>query len=222
MSSLIELATEFLDRMGNPAYGSQVNEDYATRLTRISDEDFQHSLSAELGRLKDPSALTPYGWICVLHWSRETGARLNDDLLIQLCEKWESAAFKAQVIDVAVPEDNSIPEPPDGGVEQFPQPWLRELLVRAVQEVRRPGREPFAEESFPAQHSGHVESLLMALISVERPVTIAAASALLREYWDGQGTLLNFFWGRVDDLDEETAALWQDTMSPPRRRTEEP
>src|SRR5262249_39445248 len=151
-------------------HGRQVNEQYSMRLGEISaDEYFRTSLRQELERLKDPASLTPHGWIVVLNWSNVMGARLDPDLLIALCESWESAAFKAQVIEAATENRQVNDVAFTAGVRQSPDPWLRTLLTRAVQD---PGYE---REWNPAEgdeavdigrHSRHAESLLMALISV--------------------------------------------------------
>ena len=150
MSSLLELAAEFFDRMTNPAYGAEVNEEYALRLASLLDEE-------------------------------TSGA--------------------------------SVPE--------FPHPWLRTVLVRATrppsdQQQDRDPHVPIGPGS--VRHSRHVHSLLIALLLVERDITLDAATALLHERWEGQQELLEVFDGRMAALDPETRELWQERLRPPRER----
>ncbi len=58
---------------------------------------------------------------------------------------------------------------------------------------------------------------MIALLLVDRPPTIDAASALLRHQWGGQRSLLHFFWSRMDMLDQETRAAWETSLTPPPR-----
>lgn len=220
MSSLLELATEFLDRMTNPAYGADVNEEYALRLARLLDGALAERLASEAQELRTPDALTPHAWTWLLGWAKSAGTALDPELLLALCEQWESATFKAAVIEAAIVNDSG--EPSSAGVRDvpdvrdFPNPWLRTLLTRATHPDVEPTR---ADSKVPLtrgyRHSRHVQSLLNALLLVERDVTVRAAAALLREPWEGQRALLEAFWARIESLDPETREVWLGRLQPP-------
>jgi hypothetical protein len=59
------------------------------------------------------------------------------------------------------------------------------------------------------------ESVLIAPLQVERPITLNAASLLLRHSWPGQKRLQEFFWAVVGSLEEETEQKWIDSIRPP-------
>jgi len=59
MSEVLTLASDFIERMSNPAYGILVNEDYSTRLgTLLSSDRFDGLLRREVEQLNDPESLT--------------------------------------------------------------------------------------------------------------------------------------------------------------------
>ena len=187
MSSLLELAAEFFDRMTNPAYGAEVNEEYALRLASLLDEETSARLNQEARQLKSSTVLSAHAWTWLLEWTKTAGVSLDFDLLVDLCERWESATFKAVVIEAAT--RGSAVRAPGASVPEFPHPWLRTVLVRATrppsdQQQDRDPHVPIGPGS--VRHSRHVHSLLIALLLVERDITLDAATALLHERWEGQ------------------------------------
>ncbi len=217
MSSLIELAADFFERMANPAFGAQANEEYALRLAAVLDGELDVRLSREATQLRSPEALTPFGWTWLLEWAKTTNTALDGDLLLDLCESFESTAFKAAVIDTAThgSSDRSISEENDRALN----PWLRSLLTRVVErDPARPSTDTRDDsESFPQHHSRHARSLLMALLFVESDLTINAAASLLREQWRGDTELLEFFWDWLDAIDPESREAWLGALDPPSR-----
>jgi hypothetical protein len=215
MSSLIELAAEFFDRMANPVFGAHVNDEYALRFASlVRDSAVAERLDVEAGRLQSVDALSAYGWTWLLGWARTRNLRLDVELLLDLCERWDSAAFKASVINAALTQYSG--SETRSTLDGIPDPWLQRLLLRAVE------REPIGDSDEPLVSPSqltparnlHAQSLLIALLLVERDVTLDAASALLRHEWDGRDALLEFFWSRVDDLDPGTSARWQSRLEP--------
>jgi hypothetical protein len=209
MNSLIQLAVDFLERMANPVYGAQVNEQAALEFAVIFDEEMRERFRYEAGQLRTPDALTSYGWTWLLNWAASEGVQLNADLLVELCETWESASFKAAVINAGTIGEDYSPQP-TRNLEEFPDPWLRQLLGRAVHRTRTDDQ---AEQG--QRPSRHAESLLVALILVERESTLDAASVLLNHEWDEAESVLRFFWNRMELLDQETEQEWRDRLSPP-------
>jgi hypothetical protein len=222
--SLIELEAEFFDRMANPVYGAQVNDEYALRFAQLIDTEATYRMAQEVRQVRSVSALTPSGWSWLLGWVRtQPEAELNPTVLQELCERWESATFKAEVIRTALSRSDR-PVSPDrdtgyqSDIDALPDPWLRDLLFRSMRpenteqsdaEPNDPGR---AE---PPLHSRHVYSLLMALILVDTEESLDAAAALLKYPWPGHESLVTAFWGRVNALEEEAQAVWIDRLHPP-------
>ena len=215
MGSLIELMSEFADRMMNPVFGAGQNEEYALRLARAVDGNFDERLAAEVGRLDTTSALTPYGWSWLLRWAKNTGTQMSPEILLRLCEEWESSTFKAQIIDVATYRSGYESRDVAVDVREFPNEWLRQIMTRAITDVQNTADS--SDDSPSSGSSRHAQSLLIALIFVESDLTLAAASALLNQQWYGQAATLDFFWGRTDILDLETRTAWVEILRPPSR-----
>ena len=223
--SLIELAAEFFDRMANPVYGAQINEEYALRFGQLMDAEAAYRMDQEVGQLRSVSALSPSGWSWLLGWvrTRPPEAELNPSLLLDLCEQWESAAFKAEVIRTALSRSDR-PHSPDSyggaedGIGSVPDPWLRELLFRSVAPEATQETDVESDDAIPTGptlHSGHVHSLLMALIFVDTDESLDAAAALLQHPWPGHETLVAAFWSRVNGLEVEAQAIWIERLHPP-------
>jgi hypothetical protein len=209
MSSLIQFAADFIERMSNPVYGLQVNDEAALEFAAIFDDAVSERFRFEASQLQTPDALTSYGWTWLLDWAASEGVRLDSELLINLCETRESASFKAAVISAATIDDSYEPQDsPD--LEGFPNPWLRQLLSRAVEPP--PTDDRTGEHQRPSRHA---ESLLIALILIERGSTLDAASALLHHRWDQGESLVRFFWHRMELLDEDTRQAWERRLRPP-------
>jgi hypothetical protein len=222
--SLIELAAEFFDRMANPVYGAQVNDEYALRFAQLIDGEAAYRMAQEVRQVRSASALTPSGWSWLLGWVRtQPEAELNPSVLRDLCEQWESATFKAEVIRTALsrsdrPVSSDRYTGDQADIDALPDPWLRDLLFRSV----RPeiDEESDADPSGtgraePPLHSQHVYSLLMALILVDTEETLDAAAALLQHPWPGHESLVVAFWGRVNALEAEARAIWIERLRPP-------
>lgn len=234
MTSLVALAADFLERMGNPAFGIRLNEEYAMRLSFLLGGDVDERLGAEMSELNDVDLLTPTGWLWVLGWSRAHHVRLDDELLHGLVERWEASTFKAEVIQTAI----------DGLNEEAAQAWLDDLVARATgQDVTdepddaatsaddvglvllgddaAAGRRAL-RPSAQRRGSQHPSSLVLALIACDRDPAIDAAARLLRQRWAGADGLARSFWARVDGLDEGSRALWLERLDPPERPDERP
>jgi hypothetical protein len=214
MSSLLALASEFLDRMSNPAFGVQVNEDYATRFATLIDESDEERLAGEIAQLRSASELTANGWSWLLGWVRaHPEVRVRGATLLDVCEHWESATFKADVIETAIVAPLDFEEERPGVVEGVPNPWLQELVSRAVlfsetsQSDEHDEGEP-GEDVGPRLSSRHIYSLLLALLQVGDDQTLQAATALLGHRWAGQESLREFVTSWLQGLDPQTRAMW--------------
>jgi hypothetical protein len=225
MSSLIELASEFLDRIGNPAYGAQINEEYAIRLTAllgIDTPEIDRRFATEVAALDDVEALTPTGWLWVLRWARAHDVRMSPDLLRALVERWEATSFKAVAIETAIA---------DADDAERSETWLAGLVDRAVRteitgDTTRPrdfgGDEPDRNQKSirpPSERRGsrHAYSLFLALVACDTAATTNAASDLVGRDWDGAEDLVLSVWARLDSLDDESRDVWLSRLQIPAR-----
>ena len=102
MSHVLALASEFIERMSNPAYGIKENEDYALRFgTLFKSEGFEDMLREEIAQINDTKILSPHGWLWLLSWARSKNVSLNDSLLLDLCKSQSSVFMQVLTIDVA-------------------------------------------------------------------------------------------------------------------------
>jgi hypothetical protein len=238
--SLIELAAEFFDRMANPVYGAQVNEEYTLRFARLMDDGATSRMAQEVREIGSVSALSPSAWSWLLGWVRtQPEAELDESVLRNLCEQWESTTFKAEVIRTALsrsdrptPSDDydrgqDRPTPPDDydrprpSIDSLPDPWLRELLIGSVRTEATGEADPHSDDtsrSQPTVHSRHAHSLLMALILVDTEESLDAAAALLQHPWPGQDSLLSAFWSRANSLEPQVRETWISRLHPPDPR----
>jgi len=228
MSDFLELARDFIERMTNPAYGAETNEDYAIRLGRLlRSESFRGRLTEEVATVRDRDALTSHGWMWLLEWAKANGVTLPEDLLLELFDEWSSVFAKAEVIDVATARapDRRVEDYGDATLEEFPHSFLRRLLLavtgpreseprpfdkRALDEGREGGRDEVREV-------GRAGPALVALMQVGRPIALDAAAVLLRHRWPGRAPLLEYFWALAAATDDETREIWIARLQPPER-----
>ena len=215
---IIELASQFIDTLSDPSRGARVNEEHAIRLSQLINDENEGLLRRELMGLRDPDSFSLNSWSWLSRWCRSAHVKLNEDLLVELCEKWNSIAFKAQVIGIAT-AGRSYDGPdkvPD--VDEFPHRWLQKILSRATRSQESDSED--STSNAPREASGgfgarHVETLLMALIFVDTEITHKAASVLLNQAWEGATKLSEFFWSRAGLLDSETRTAWVAVLTPP-------
>ncbi|MGA2075315.1 MAG: hypothetical protein ABSH52_17630 [Terriglobia bacterium] len=211
MSELLALARDFIEKMANPVYGYATNEDYSARFAELlRSEGFEGRLREEISTLRRPDALTSYGWLWVIGWAKSRRIPLPDDLLTELFEEWSSVFARCAIVDLATAELEYEPRGRDLSVQDFPSPFLVSIMTSATE---------LGEEIYPTAElgrpSGRAESVLIALLQVGRPITLDAASALLRHEWRGQRQLLEYFWTLCNSLDPETREVWIRDVNPP-------
>ena len=101
MSEVLTLASEFIDRMSNPAYGIHINEEYSLRFANLlKSNEFEHRLEREVERINDTDTLSPYGWLWLLGWVKSRNVVLDDELLLRLTEKWASISMQVSAIEL--------------------------------------------------------------------------------------------------------------------------
>lgn len=210
MSHILPLASDFIERMSNPSYGIRVNEDYSIRLgTLLSSEGFEHELLREIEQLRDPEALTPHGWLWLLSWTRAKGASLDGKLLLHLAESFSSVFMQAAVIDLATLGFDGQSSDSTATIAEFSHPWLSMLLSNCTDAHGDDDKERRQADTRRA------ETVLIALMQVNREITLDAASTLLNHSWAGQPLLVQFFWSLCNELDDETQEVWISRLRPP-------
>ena len=181
MSQVLTLASDFIERMSNPGYGIQVNEDYSMRLgVLLSTDRLEGLLHREIKELVDPESLTPHGWFWLLRWTRARGVPIHEKLLLHLADSFSSTFMQVALIDVATLNVDWYPRDGVATIEEFDNRYLSELLRRCT----HPAREDDGEHvHIDTKRS---ETVLVALMQIGRDITLDAANTLLNQQWIGQ------------------------------------
>lgn len=200
MSSLLALARDHLDRMANPAFGSAVNEEYSQRLAALlQQEGARGQLREELQSVRNVDVLSSHGWLWLLGWAQAEQLRLNEDLLIEVLDRWSNVFLKASVLEAGTAlresdESDALP------------PFLERVLQLATR----------TKEAIRDDESGvetrQAEETLIALLHVETPATLKAAKALLARDWRGRWRLRNFFDATVTTLEPDARERWLEVL----------
>ena len=216
MSQVIALASEFIERMSNPAYGIIENEDYAMRFgALLKSEGFETMLGHEVALMRDPNSLSPHGWLWLFGWARSKAIVLDERLLMHLSESLSSVFMQVSVIEVATrsskwePQENEVP------IEEFQHQWLSRLMLGCTtfQDNRR--------KSDAHIDTRRAEVILVALMQVGSEITLDAARSFLHHHWAGHNVLVKFFWSLCDELDEETKKNWVSRLNPPKQQSDD-
>lgn len=211
MSRVLALASDFIERMSNPAYGIRVNEDYALRFAALlSSDGFDGLMREEVTQLQDPETLSAHGWLWLLNWARSKEMSLNGELLLQLTTKFTNVFMQVAVIDLATRRADWARRETIPPLEKFDHPWLSNLLHGCTYVP--------AEDEMEVGYvdTRRAETILTALMQVGSDIALDAASALLNHDWIGRSSLQRFFWSLCDELDDETRAHWISRLHPPR------
>jgi hypothetical protein len=212
MSQILQMASEFIERMSNPAYGIQENESYTMHFgSLLASEGFDSALGREISEIKDPNCLTPHGWLWLLNWVRSKEISLDDNLLMHLSETFSNVFMQVLVIDVATRHTTWERKNSISHLHEFPHPWLRKLLRRCVEKSN--DDQGVEHEYIETRRS---ETILVALMQVGGAINLDAASTLLNHRWAGQPRLVEFFWSLCNELDEETRDEWISHLKPPQ------
>jgi hypothetical protein len=222
MSDLLVLARDYLDRMANPIHGSAVNEDYALRFARLFERDgFEAALADEIRGLRDKDALTSHGWLWIIRWARSRHIDVSEDLLLDLFEEWSSIPAKCTVVDLATYRSELDPSIfvsfMNLPLSMFPQRFLGRLMRNATtiteEELGLHGdRGRDERRRRMVRLTARAESLLVILIQVATPITLAAARTLVRHQWEGHTQLFEFLQVLASPLDAETRNVWSEQL----------
>jgi hypothetical protein len=223
MSELLVLASDYIEHMANPQYGTAVNEDYANRFAvLLQSKEFEAQLDKEIEELEDRGTLSSHGWLWLLERAKSRKLRLREKLLLELFQHWPNVFIRSDIVDVATQSA----EPPVSNLvtyslSEFPNRFLRQILTLATRSsLENADRDsPLSDEKpgvTTAESSGaFAESTLFALLQVGRPLTLDAATVLLKHRWPGQERLLESFRAVYNSLERETQRVWVQRLDPP-------
>lgn len=222
MKGFLGLASDFIERMSNPAFGTQVNESYGLRLAQLLAHD-KEMASAMTGMNDlqdwDVSLLTTDGWLWLLGWMKSHGTRPPDAFLHSLFDSTNYLPVRLRVVEAVTAtaglerfRDRHRESPPD--IREFPESWLRTRMVRAVgpQELER-RRERDGEPRFLGPENVDLavaESVELAtlLLQVGNETALLTARSLLAHRWKGSERLRTHITQLFSGLDEETRSKW--------------
>jgi hypothetical protein len=123
MSEILTLASDFIERMTNPAYGTAVNEEYSLRFAELLwRERLYGVLADEAKQLTDSNTFGSHGWLWLLNWARAHEIDLNERLLLELADRWSNVFMQTLIIDVAT-RGTEAPRRPITLIEEFPHPF---------------------------------------------------------------------------------------------------
>ncbi len=198
MKGLLGLASDFLDRLANPAYGLETNESYSLRFAEVAERDpeFMPNILELALEAEDVELLTPSGWFWYLDLKSSAGQRMSDSLLNALYDRGRDTFVRFRVLESVVTL-SSVNEPFAGlsdelyPLEAYPDSWLAGRLRSAVAEG--------TEERYRT-----AEELLLMLIQLGTPASIQAARSLLAHQWAWRDRLREQARGLLSRLVVET------------------
>lgn len=222
MTELLVLANDYIEHMANPQYGAAVNEDYANRFAvLLQSKEFEAQLDNEIAELEDRGTLTSYGWLWLLERAKSRKLQLREKLLVELFQHWSSVFIRSDIVDVATQTEPSVSNAERYSLPEFPNRFLRQILQLATRPFEEnPDRDSPRSSEEPSgrgadSSSAVAESTLFALLQVGRPLTLDAASVLLKHSWPGQKRLLQSFWAVYNSLERGTQLVWERRLNPP-------
>lgn len=118
MNGLLAIAEAFLERMTNPLYGNEVNDQYTLRFNQLlaEDQEFTRSFASMSLGPEDVDSLPICAWPWYLQWRMERAAPPSDGFLDALYESTEDPAVRIAVTQSALSDlPANTPAGPDAG-----------------------------------------------------------------------------------------------------------
>lgn len=237
MNALLAIAESFLDRMTNPWFGSDVNEEYLMRFNQLLTEDprFADQLANLVLEPEDIGSLPICAWPWYLQWRTERADPPSQDFLDALFEATDDPAVHMAVVMSAISdsgpgqeeESEYRPEidtrPADSDVD-LPGIGYRRLALPDDFETPGPSaaapiqsrwlRSRATRLSFQSDSerslSGAIE-IAAQLLQISDAESVASLRDLLSIPWAGQRELRESVTRQLldADLDLETMAQWR-------------
>lgn len=206
MSTLLTLAADFFEKMQNPEYGSVTNDEYSHRFALlIRGERNIERISTEIVQLRRENELTAGGWLWVLKWAKARRLKLNKELLISLAKSYASVPMLFPIVSYSTAFSEWEPHTDIYSIQDSRFGIIGDIMSFGV-------REPIDGEEIENIDVHYSESLLLALLQVEHPMTLDAARSLLNHDWAGMFKLRETYFSFCDDLDEESRENWFESV----------
>jgi len=211
MSNLLILARDYIDRMANPSYGFAINEDYSLRFAQLlGTEGFDGSLREEITGLRDKDALTSNGWLWLIRWARSRRIEMQETLLLDLFEEWTSVPARCAIVDLVTYRSEFQEAQRDFAIGEFPDRFLDQIMIAAtaIRNTKENLKEDDQGRPEAEPRTARAEAALVVFLQIGTPLTLAAASALLRHRWRGHDQLTDYLLELAGTLDAETRDVW--------------
>jgi hypothetical protein len=224
MNGLLAIAEAFLERMTNPLYGNEVNDQYTLRFNQLLAEDraFASSFASMSLDPEDVDSLPICAWPWYLQWRMEHAPPPSADFLDALYESTEDPAVRFTVTQSALSDH---PADPDAGYGANQAPERSGGQDTALSREFAPGRRRrpqiqsrwlrtrvnrLARDRDPAR-AGEAEEFAVYLLQLGDPDSLAALRGLI----DDRPELREALAGYLTDagLDPGTAADWDSGLA---------
>jgi hypothetical protein len=214
MSTLIRLASDFIEKMNNPSYGPLINEEYSLRFTQlIGEEGFSQLIKSEIELIRDPDELNSYGWLWLINWCKVNDVRIPERLSMQLMSRWSNVFMQAAIIDLFTNTDKEPKIEYSDNQPRISNKWISQIVENSTSTIGKSDTEKEFDKEKPFNIVS-AQNLLIALLQVGNRASIVGAQYLLEYNWPGKDRLQFFFSQRLERLDEETRKAWIQQINP--------
>jgi hypothetical protein len=233
VNGLLAIAAGFLERMTNPQYGLEVNEEYSFRLHEALEQDpeFARSFATLALDPDDVETLPVCAWPWYLEWRENNGAPPAADFLDALFEYTDEPAVRLSVVRSAVfrdypvstPDREESTRPASSGDEFHADEQPDEPGTRAAEQRRdrpRPVESPWLRARTArltdAGERGRADASEIAtyLLQIGDPESIESLQTLMGQSWPGRENFVTAIQRHIADanLDTESAAAWRQQL----------
>jgi hypothetical protein len=230
MNGFLALAEGFLDRMTNPQYGTEVNEEYSLRFHQVLAEDpgFAASFAGLALDPEDIDSLPICAWPWYLQWRAERAQPPSAEFLDALFEATDDPGVRLAVLQSAFsgdspsrqdgdndtrPYGDGQPAPGDPAATSPEARWNPEL------EERESIRSPWLSSQLTRLTGDRIDSnALPEVVDIATYLLqlgdTANLRALLSRPWAGREALRRAIEGQLAEanLDPETEADWRSQL----------
>jgi hypothetical protein len=225
MNGFLAIAEAFLERMTNPLYGNEMNDQYSLRFNQLlaEDREFADSFANLSLDPEDVGTLPVCAWPWYLQWRLERAAPPSPDFLDALFESTEDPAVRMAVTQSAlsdIPED--VPDHADMTGDAGEEPTRPVALEADATRELFPGRRRrpeirsrwlrtrvnrLAGDRDPARAVAEAEDLAIYLLQLGDPDSLAVLQSLVEER-QGLGEVLGQYLAEAG-LDSGDADRWR-------------
>lgn len=229
MNGLLAVAEAFLDRMTNPQYGNEVNDQYSMRFNQLLTEDreFADSFASLTLGPEDVSSVPTCAWPWYLQWRVERAGPPAADFLDALYDSTEDPAIRLAIVQSALSDRSDLAadrpegEHGDGDGAAYvplgdPDVATRPLGQSISEQRERPAiesrwlRTRAARLAFGrdrARAAAEADEIVTYLLQIGDSASLSSLRSLIRERPDLRDTLARHLADA--GFDPEAAARWR-------------